>query len=253
MRYVIYSFEGFVLFVLLAQVIVIVVYSFDPRGYAGLFPPPGISIRWYKFFFEYELFLTGLKLSVIIALITTCLTALMSVAVSYVISRSKFKGKELLNTLFLSPWMLPGVVAGSAMLIFFLSIGMLNSFVNLVIAHLILTFPPAYRVTYATMLGFDRTMEEAAMNLGANRFQTFMKVTLPIIKSGVISGAVFAFGVSFNDVAVSAFLCSRKIVTFPVAMFSYLRLVYDPSIAVAAFMTLFVTAVILILIDRMIG
>ncbi len=238
---------------LLSQVVVIIIFSFDPRGYAGLFPPPGISLRWFKFFFGYDLFIRGLKLSLAIALITTTVTTVIAIGASYAVARRNFKGKELLNTIFLSPWMLPGVVTGSAMLVFFLSIGVLNSFFHLIVAHLILTFPPAYRVTYATMLGFDRRMEEASMNLGANRIQTFLKVTLPLIKSGVISSAVFAFGVSFNDVAVSAFLCSRKVVTFPVAMFSYLRLVYDPSIAVAACVSIFVTLVLLMVIDKLIG
>jgi putative spermidine/putrescine transport system permease protein len=242
-----------VVLALLSQIVVIIVFSFDPRGYAGLFPPPGISLRWFKFFFGYDLFIRGLELSLAIALITTCITSVFAIAASYAVFRRNFRGKELLNTVFLSPWMLPGVVTGSGMLVFFLSIGMLNSFTNLILAHLILTFPPAYRVIYATMIGYDRTMEEAAMNLGANKIQTFLKVTLPLIKSGVISSAVFAFGVSFNDVAVSAFLCSRKTVTFPVAMFSHLRLVYDPSIAVAAFVSIFVTAMLIVVIDKLIG
>ena len=242
-----------ILFIYL-PIVVAIILSFDPRGYLATFPPTGVSLRWYAFFFSYGSFMSGLKVSVILGVSTVIVSTLVGIPAALALVRHPFLGKELLSTLMTSPIVVPGVVSGVALVTFLMGfLRFYDSFTNLLIAHTIITFPYQLRTVSAALVGFDRALEEAAMNLGANELQTFFKVTLPIIKPAVIAGAIFAFSISFDNVSLSVFLTDPFTTTFPITLLGYLRNKIDPGIAAASVVLMIFTLLLVMAIDRLVG
>lgn len=237
---------------ILFPILSVILISLDPRDYVFGFPP-GLSLRWYAYFINYEDFMVGLKTSFIISGSVTIISTIIGMMASLALVRHKFKGKEVLNTVFLSPIIIPALVSGVAMLTFFKQIGLLNSFINLMIGHMIITVPYSIRTISATLIGFDRSIEEAAKILGADEIKTFMKVTFPIIKPGVLAAMVFSFAWSMNDYAVSIFLSDYINFTFSVALFSYIKAVFDPAIAVASVLLMAMTVLLVFIIEKSMG
>ena len=139
------------------------------------------------------------------------------------IARHQFRGREALSALFLSPLMIPHVVLGIAFLRFFTQIGVLGTFPGLLIAHVVIVFPFALRLTLAAATGMDRSIEMAALSLGAGSWTLFRRVTLPLILPGVVSGGALAFIQSFDEVTMTVFLAAPGIETLPVRMFLYIQ------------------------------
>ncbi len=216
---------------LIAPIVVSIMMSFDGREYLGKFPPPDYSFHWYQNFFSDTYYLAGLRTSLILAVIATVVSTTAGVSAAIVLERYEFRGKQALEALFLSPLVVPAVVIGFALLLFFALIGVFDGFTRLIGAHIIITFPYTVRTTLAGLVGIRRSMTEAAMSLGANELQAFWDVTFPLARTGIVAGAVFAFAFSMDDVAVSLFLTSPDTYTLPVAMVSMMRTNFDFSVA----------------------
>jgi len=227
--------------------------SFDSRGYLGPFPPPSLSLRWYESFFSDSYYLNGLKNSLILATIAAVVSTTVGVTAAVVIDRYEFKGKQALATLFLSPLIVPAVVFGFALLMFFSLLGIFEGFPRMIGGHIIITIPYTVRTTLAGLVGIRKTLTEAAMSLGANERQAFWDVTLPLAKTGIVTGAIFAFAFSMDDVAVSLFLSDPNTYTLPVAMISMMRAKFDMTISAAAVLLVMVTLALLVVLDRTIG
>jgi putative spermidine/putrescine transport system permease protein len=238
---------------LVAPIIVSIMMSFDGREYLGKFPPPEYSWRWYGNFFSDTFYLGGLKTSLILAVIATLVSTSAGVAAAIVMDRYEFPGKQALEALFLSPLVVPAVVIGFALLLFFALIGVFDGFTRLLGAHIIITFPYTVRTTLAGLVGIRKTLTEAAMSLGANEVQAFWDVTFPLARTGMVAGAVFAFAFSMDDVAVSLFLTSPDTYTLPVAMVSMMRTNFDLTIAAAAVVLMVFTFALILVLDWVIG
>ena len=244
---------------LVLPIVVSVMMSFDGREYLGRFPPPDYSVHWYARFFSDAYYLHGLKTSVIIALLATVVSTTAGVSAAIVLDRYEFPGKAALEALFLSPLVVPAVVIGFALLLFFALLGVFDGFTRLLAGHIIITFPYTVRTTLAGLVGIRKTLTEAAMSLGATERRAFWDITFPLARTGMIAGAVFAFAFSMDDVAVSLFLTSPDAYTLPVAMTSMMRTNFDLTIAAAAVvLMLFTVGLIFVLnwivgIDRLIG
>ncbi len=176
--------------ILLFPIVSTIIISFDSRNYLGNWPPTGFSIKWYQRFWANQMFVAGLQTSLVLATMSCVLSVVIGMLASYGLTRYKFRGKETLNTLLLSPLIAPGIVLGYALLGLFSLMGFRITFARLLIAHIVITLPYAVRAISATLTGFDRSLEEAARNLGANQATTFFKITLPLIRPGVIAAAV---------------------------------------------------------------
>jgi putative spermidine/putrescine transport system permease protein len=157
------------------------------------------------------------------------------------------------QALFLSPLMIPHVVLGIAFLRFFTSVGIGGTFVGLVIAHVVVVFPFALRLTLAAATGMDRTVEMAAVSLGADGWTLFRRVTLPLILPGVISGWALAFIQSFDDLTMTVFLAAPGTETLPVRMFLYIQDNIDPLVTSVSACVIAITMTALILLDRFYG
>ena len=238
---------------LVAPIVVAIMMSFDGRSYLGKFPPPHYSLRWYATFFSDAYYLHGLKTSVILALIATIVSTTAGVSAAIVLDRYEFPGKAGLEVLFLSPLVVPAVVIGFALLLFFALLGVFDGFTRLLGGHIIITLPYTVRTTLAGLVGIRKTLTEAAMSLGANERRAFWDVTFPLARTGMIAGAVFAFAFSMDDVAVSLFLTSPDTYTLPVAMTSMMRTNFDLTIAAAAVVLMLFTVGLIFVLDWIVG
>lgn len=249
---------GLVAFVLaffvfmLAPIVVVVVVSFTDAGYVG-FPIPGWSLRWFRRIFEYEPFVAAIIVSFEIAVGATVLSCLIGVPACLALARSEAPLASAIMTFLLSPLSMPMIVLGFATLFFVSRIGLGISFTSLLVAHTVVCLPYVLRTVAGVYRGVPGTLEEVAMILGANRFQVFRHVVLPLIRPGIVAGSLFSFLVSFDNLPISYFFASARTNTLPVVMLSYMEHQFDPSIAALSTLQLGLAVVILIAVDRAYG
>ncbi len=238
---------------MVVPLIVALAMSFDARTYLGRFPPTDFSLQWYRDFFYSEYFLGGLKTSLILATLATIVSASAGIAAAMAFSQYEFKGKDVVSSLFLSPLMVPAVVVGFGLLMFFALMGIFDGFTRLLAGHVIITMPYTIRATLAGLTGIRPSLREAALTLGANERQAFWDITFPLAKTGIIAGCVFAFATSLDDVAVSLFLYDPDSYTLPIALISYMRASFDFTIAAAAVFLMGITLVLIVVLDKVVG
>jgi putative spermidine/putrescine transport system permease protein len=220
------------------------------------YPPEGYTLRWFHAIMSNDRFIDGLLLSLQLALIATALGLLVSVPAALCISYFRFRGRELLNNLLLFPLMVPGVVLGTALYIFHVEteivtgLPILGSLGGLVWGHVLLTVPWITRLVIASLAGFDRTLEEAAQNLGATPWTTFRRITLPGILPGIVAGAMFAFVASFGNLEMSLFLVGPGRTTLQIAILQYLQWKIDPTIAAISVVQIVLVASAMLITDR---
>lgn len=212
---------------LIAPILVVVVVSFSVDQYMQ-FPPSGWSFRWYLDFFNDRRLLNGLWLSLWLALFTAVIAGLLGTLAAFALTKLRWALTDAVQWLHMSPLITPGVVTGLAMLIYFSALGMRGSFVTLLAGHVVLAIPFVVMIVVSGLKSYDRTLEEAAISLGANRVVAFVTVTLPVIKTSVISAAAFAFLHSLDEVVVTLFLPGPRTRTLPVAMFEHIQNNLDP-------------------------
>jgi spermidine/putrescine transport system permease protein len=218
---------------LFVPIIVVILMAFHPKDIPS-FPMPGYSLRWFRdFFHNYEL-LNSLRISITLGVVASLISGIIGTLTAFAIVRAKMRGKEFLNTLIFAPMLLSGVVIGVALLSFFRLIHFPVGFLALTITHVLLTIPFVVVVVSARLAGFDRSIEEAAMNLGANRIQTLGRITLPIIAPGIIGGMLLAFTISFDEFPATQFLATFSPNTIPIRVFGMIRPAITPQINVLA-------------------
>ncbi|WP_051318016.1 ABC transporter permease [Cohnella thermotolerans] len=237
---------------LISPILVIILSAFSPTEYPT-FPPSSFSVRWFTAVFQNSDWWEALRVSLILLAIVTPLTVLLGTAAAYGLGRLKFRGREAIQSLMLSPLMIPQVVLGIALLYEFTSLGIINSLTGLVIGHMVVAFPYVVRVVSVSVIGLDPKLESASMSLGAGRWSTFRRVTLPLIKPGMIAGTVFSIVESFGEVSVSLFVSSPGNITIPVRIFSYIDQTFDPSVNAISVMFIAFAVIALIIIDKTVG
>jgi putative spermidine/putrescine transport system permease protein len=227
---------------LLLPIAIVVPMSFS-TAISFEFPPPGYSLGYYAKYFTSEEWLEPTVNSFVIALGATALTMLLVVPAAFGYVRYRFRGKAFVNLLMMAPLIVPHVVSAVAYYGFLGRARLTGTHLGVVVAHGVLAVPVAFLVITATLKGFDRDLERAAMSAGAGPLRTFFHVTLPVLRPGVLVGALFAFLSSFNEAVVVVFIGGREAATLPKKMYESIRLESDPVIAVVS--TLLVSAVVL--------
>ena len=238
---------------LLTPIVVTAVMAFDSRDYLGPLPPPSLSFRWFVTFFSDSYFLKGLSTSLQLALTSVAISLCAGVATAYAVDRMQFRGKDALVSFFLSPLVVPPVVIGFALLLFLSQMGLFNGFARLLCGHIIITVPYTIRATLAGISGIDRSLTEAALVLGAKEKRAFWDITLPLARTGIVSGAIFAFAVSMDDVAVSIMLTDAQTYTLPIALISSMRANFDLTIAAASLMLMVMTLALIVILEKFVG
>lgn len=232
---------------LLLPILVIVPLSFSDSTFLA-YPVPGWSLRWYENLFSSPAWARAAKNSFIIAPAATLVATVLGTLTAVGLARVQFRGKGLLMSVLIAPMVVPIVVVGVATYLFFAQIGLADTYTGLIIVHAALGAPFVVTTVLATLQGFNQNLVRASLSLGAGPVETFFRITLPVIAPGVISGALFAFATSFDEVVVTLFLAGPTQVTLPRQMFTGIRENINPTIAaVATLLTLFTTSLMLVL------
>jgi len=226
---------------LLLPIAIVVPMSFS-TAISFEFPPPGYSLGYYAKYFNSEEWLRPTLNSFVIALGATVLTMLLVVPAAFGYVRYRFRGKAFVNLLMMAPLIVPHVVSAVAYYGFLGRVRLTGTHLGVIVANGVLAVPVAFLVITATLKGFDRNLERAAMSSGAGPLRTFLHVTLPVLRPGMLVGALFAFLSSFNEAVVVIFIGGREASTLPKKMYESIRLESDPVIAVVS--TLLVSAVV---------
>ncbi|MFC0342120.1 ABC transporter permease [Paracoccus niistensis] len=241
----------FVIF-MVAPILVVCVVAFTPEGFLSL-PTKGLSLRWFRAIADYPEFIRAFWTSVYLGAVSSTIAVILAVPAALAFSRYAFPGKGALSAFFLSPLMIPHVVLGIAFLRFFTQGGISGTMTALIIAHVVVVFPFALRLTLSAATGMDRSIESAAISLGASNFKLFRRVTLPLILPGVISGWALSFIQSFDEVTMTVFLAAPGTETLPVRMFLYVQDNIDPLVTSVSAVVIAITMAVLIILDRLYG
>jgi putative spermidine/putrescine transport system permease protein len=233
-----------VLLFLIAPILVIMPLSFNAEPYFT-YPMPGLSTRWYEDFFTSDRWQLALQNSVFVACATTILATSLGTLAALGLSKANFPARNLVMGLLISPMIVPVVITAVGMYFFYAQMGLTNSFFGLILAHTALATPFVVITVTATLIGFDHTLTRAGASLGAPPPRVFFKVILPLILPGVISGALFAFVTSFDEVVVVLFLASPEQRTLPKQMFSGIREQISPTITAVATMLIIFSVILL--------
>lgn len=237
---------------LLAPLIVLVGASFSEVDYV-VFPPKGFSLKWYQAFFADRVFVGSLILSTQVAFAAAALATLLGFPAAYVLVRKQFPGRRFAWSLFLSPLLVPQIILGVALLQLFSALGIATTFIGLLVAHVVAVMPYVIRTVGAALVSIDPRVEEAAADLGANRWQMMALVVAPMVKGGLLAGALFAFIMSWVNVEISIFLGVTGGYTLPVVLFNFVEYSMTTVIVAAASIAIYVALLLVVLIDRIVG
>ncbi|UVK49011.1 ABC transporter permease (plasmid) [Mesorhizobium sp. AR07] len=238
---------------LLVPVFITMLMSLDARDYFGAFPPTSFSTRWFYQFLHDRYLWSGFRTSILLASVASLVSTVVGSSAAVAINRMPPWRRDAVTTLFLSPLMLPGVIIGFALVLFFSSANILPTFWKLLVGHLLITIPFTVRMTLIGLAGISVTLREAALSLGANERQAFLTVVFPLARNSIAAGALFAFALSLDDFAISLFLSDVKTYTLPVALVSLMRSNFDLTLAAAAVFLLGLSGFILFVLDRVLG
>ncbi|HLR50418.1 MAG TPA: ABC transporter permease [Candidatus Sphingobacterium stercoripullorum] len=250
-----YLAVGLILAFVVAPLVAVVWVSVFSNKIIG-FPPQGYTLKWYLNAWELVDFREGFILSLQVALSATAIGLLVAVPASLALARSNFPGKEFINTLLLSPMLVPAIVAGSGVYIYFIQVEMISgvqlvaTLPGLILAHVVIVIPWMVRLATTSLLAVDRNIEEAAQNLGATPWVTFRRVTLPLARPGLVAGSLFSFIVSFTDLEKTLFLVGPGRTSLPIAILNYLEWNLDPTVAAVATVQIFIIGIALVVSDR---
>ena len=247
----------FVFFFLIAPLFVIFPLSFNAEQYIFFsddmlaLKPEAFSLRWYEDMVYGTKNNWGLAFrnSLIIALFATIGATLLGTLAALGLSSKYMPYKALIMSILISPMIVPLIISGSALFFFLAKVGLSSSFVGIIIAHIILGTPFVVITVTATLIGFDHSLTRAASSLGSTPSNTFFKIILPLITPGVISGALFAFVTSFDEVVVVLFLAGPGQTTVPIQMWTGLREQLSPTILAVATCLIIGSVIILVLME----
>ncbi len=237
---------------ILAPILVVVIVSFGAREIPE-FPPTTWSLHWYGYALSQPVFVGSALNSAWVALTATLISAPIALGAAMAIVRCDFPGKNIIQTALLAPLFVPAIVTSLALLLTFSSIGFRGVSVRLVAAHTLIVLPYLVRTILASLTRLEITVEEAARTLGASPAQTFLRITLPLIRPGLMAGILFALIISFDNVSVSLFLTTARTTTLPIAILNYVEYNFDPSIAAISTLLIVATAAAAIVMERTVG
>lgn len=253
-------FVGLVFVFLLGPFFVIFITSFS-SSQAMVFPPPGLSLQWYARFIDHILetgdarrgFVDAILTSISVGIGASALTVVVGVLAAYVFARTRWTGRDVARQVFALPIVFPQIVIGIGLLVFFSQLKFGTPMTRLVLGHAIICLPYVIMIVGANLELHDRSVEEAALGLGAGPVRTFLLITMPIVRPGIIAAAVFAFIISFTNFTVSFFLIAEGLKTLPVWIFNVIEHFLDPMLAVVSVMLIAMTAITAFIVERLVG
>jgi putrescine transport system permease protein len=223
---------------------ILVVYSFNAAGLVAVWG--GWSTRWYRVLFEDQAMIDAALASLIIAATSSAIATVLGTMAAFALARFRFRGRLPFAAMIYVPLVMPEVIIGLSLLLLFVAVGLRCGFATVIMAHTTLTLCFVTVIVQARLAGFDRSLEEAAMDLGCPPGRTFMTVTLPLIMPAVAAGFLLAFSLSLDDLVIASFTTGPGATTLPIRIYSEVRLGVKPEINAVCtiFIAVIATAVI---------
>ncbi len=243
-----YVYAFLIYLFLYLPIAVLIVYSFNKSKLNAIWT--GFTFDWYVKLMHNSDILDAMYTSLIVALISTIAATMIGTLAAVGMYRYHFRGKTALDALLYLPIVIPEIVMGISLLALFAQLKLPLGYFTLIAAHITFSVPFVVVVVKARLDGFDKSIEEAAMDLGATPWQTFLKVTLPVISPGVIASALLAFTLSIDDVIISFFVAGPGSSTLPLKIFSMVKFGVTPEINALSTLMLLVTLFIAIMAER---
>jgi spermidine/putrescine transport system permease protein len=234
---------------LYVPIAVLMLYSFNKSKLNAVWT--GFTVAWYGKLFHNSAILEAMQTSVMLALVTTIAATMIGTLAAVGMYRYHFRGKTALEGIIFLPIVIPEIVMGISMLALFSQMKVPLGFWTLAAAHITFSIPFVIVVVRARLAGFDKSIEEAAMDLGATPWQTFLKVTLPVIAPGVMAGALLTFTLSIDDVVISFFVAGPGSTTLPLKIFSMVKFGVTPEINALSTLMLIVTLCIVFTAEKL--
>ena len=230
-------------------IVILVIFSFNRSRINAVWE--GFTLNWYRELFTDVPMLRALKNSLIVGIPSTLISTIIGTLAAFAMSRFRFFGKRAFDLVLHMPIIIPDIVMGISLLIFYVFIRFTLGLVSIIIAHVAFNISFVAVVVKARLHGYDKTLDEAAMDLGANPFQTFMRVTFPLILPGIIGGALIAFTLSFDDYLITSFVAGPGSTTLPLKVYSMMKFGVSPEVNALSTLILFFTITLLLTSQRL--
>jgi putative spermidine/putrescine transport system permease protein len=237
---------------LLAPIIVVFITSFDTRPYLA-FPPEHYSLASYGQLLKNTAFIRAFGVSLGVGGVAAVLAIFSGILAALAIVRGSFRGRTFVNWLFISPLLVPHIVLGLALLLLLSRLQMLDTYTGVVFAHIGITLPYVVRTVAISLQGVDPRLEEAARVHGASPIKAFWLVTIPAIRPGIVTGAIIAFLVSFDEAVVSLFIVNTRVSTLPVEIYHYIEYRTDPQVAALSVVLVLISVLLVSVVERLYG
>lgn len=218
-----------------------------------VFPPRGLSLRWYGEVLQSDAYLAAAKTSLELALVTVVVSVTIGTGAAIALTMFRFPGGSFLSAMFLSPLILPSLIFAIGLLMVFSAYGDGPSFTGLVVGHVVITLPYVIRTVSAALADMDPHLDEASRMMGANWWQRYLLVILPQCRAGMAAGAFFVFNISFDDAVVALFMRAPDVETLPMRIYSSLEFSPDPSVAAVSTIMIGITVVLVLVLNRVFG
>lgn len=244
-------FAGLIYLFLYAPIAIVIFFSFNSAKSTQNFA--GFSTKWYGELLRDQTILDAFYNSLLVGVIATAIATVIGTFTALALSRHEFRGKTFADSAIYAATVMPEIVVGVSLLVFFVAAGMGLGITTIVLAHVAFTISFVTIVVRARLSGMDRSIEEAAQDLGASPVQTFLRVTLPLILPGVMAGALLAFTLSFDDFVITFFVSGVGSSTLPLKIYSMLKFGVTPVINALSTVVVLVTLVIILGASRFLG
>jgi spermidine/putrescine transport system permease protein len=228
--------------------LVLVAFSFNASKFSVTWT--GFSLEWYRLLLEREDILRGLRMSLAVGVAATLIATIFGTLIALALARHWFRGRRTVEAFLYVPIVTPEIVVGISLLILFVLIKLSLGLTTIVIAHVAFCISFVVVVVLARLEGMDRSLEEAALILGADEVTTFWRVTVPQLWPGILSGALLAFTMSFDDFVITSFVAGPGSSTLPLVVYSMVRRNIEPTINAISTLILVVTTVLIYVADR---
>ena len=234
---------------LYAPIAILVLFSFNETSQTAVWR--GFTLEWYRNLFHDEIILASVRNSLVVGLATTAIATVVGTLAALALGRYEFRGKGFTKNLLYLPIIIPEIVLGAALVTFFGVVRLRLSILTVVTAHVVFSISYVTIVVRARLSGFDRSLEEAALDLGARPLSTFFRVTLPLILPGIIAGALLVFTVSIDDYVITSFVAGVGSTTLPLQIYSMLKVGVTPEVNAVSTLLLGVTIILILAAQRL--
>lgn len=243
-RWLLVGFTCLALFYLVAPTLVVVPLSFSSSQYMT-FPPPDWSTQWYVRLWNTPVYWHALGNSLFIGLASTAIAVVLGTMLALSLVRGQLRGSRVFSAIALAPFLLPHIILALGLYSTLARVGLAGSYTGVILGHAVVSTPLVFITVASALRSYDHNFELAAMTLGAGAWKTFWLVTFPMIRLGVLAGAIFAFSSSFDEIILSLFLTNPQTATLPKELYSELRYDLKPTVAAASTVIILISLLLL--------